>query len=248
MSDLTGIHDVRFKIAAARRILYREGCDSGVAGHVSMRAPGEDAFWVTPFGYFDETLPSHVIKVDFNLNLLEGSWRPSPAIEFHEAIYEARPDVNSVVHTHSKWVIVLSTTHKKLGMYDAASVFFHDDHAVYKGGGAAGKDLVPALGKNRALILVNHGSINVSDSLENATIEAIVLEKSAKYQVHAMQIGGQEIPLAEVLRGREAYFKYGYRTEMWNANMRRLRKSDPELFEAAGIPADAVDMLVAQTA
>jgi len=42
--------DLPFKISAARRILYREGCDSNVGGHVSARATDEsDAFWVTGF-------------------------------------------------------------------------------------------------------------------------------------------------------------------------------------------------------
>ena len=41
--------DPRFQIAAARRILHREGLDSQVGGHVSLRAPGEEAFLVTPF-------------------------------------------------------------------------------------------------------------------------------------------------------------------------------------------------------
>ena len=49
--------DPRFRIAAARRMLARADCDSGVAGHVSERVDGEDAFWVSPFGYFDETTP-----------------------------------------------------------------------------------------------------------------------------------------------------------------------------------------------
>ena len=49
------VDDIRFKIAAARRILANNGCESRVAGHVSARAEGEDAFYVTPFEYFDET-------------------------------------------------------------------------------------------------------------------------------------------------------------------------------------------------
>ena len=40
---------IHFKIAAARRILFRAGLDSQVGGHVSVRVPGEDAFWTTPF-------------------------------------------------------------------------------------------------------------------------------------------------------------------------------------------------------
>ena len=36
--------DIRFKVSAARRILYREGCDSQTAGHVSVRDPNEVIF------------------------------------------------------------------------------------------------------------------------------------------------------------------------------------------------------------
>ena len=39
---VTSESDPRFQIAAARRILHREGLDSQVGGHVSLRVPGED--------------------------------------------------------------------------------------------------------------------------------------------------------------------------------------------------------------
>src|SRR4051794_31834479 len=112
------IDDIRFTIAAARRILYREGCDSGVAGHVSGRAESGDEFWVTPFEYFDETTPDRLLRVDFDLNVIEGGWAPSPAIQFHAAIYAARPDVRSIIHTHSYWVSVFSTLGRPIGMYN----------------------------------------------------------------------------------------------------------------------------------
>ena len=62
-------HDIRFRIAAARRMLFRLGCDSNVGGHVSARADGEDAFWVTGFEYFDQTTPDRVAKLDFDLQI-----------------------------------------------------------------------------------------------------------------------------------------------------------------------------------
>jgi L-fuculose-phosphate aldolase len=68
---MTG-EQIRFEIAMSRRILAREGCESAVAGHVSVRSPGEDAFWVSPFEYFDESLPERVIKASFDLDRLEG--------------------------------------------------------------------------------------------------------------------------------------------------------------------------------
>ena len=56
-----------------------------------------------------------------------------------------------------------------------------------------------------------------------------MLEKAAKYHIDAERIGGSEIPLAEVIRGREKYYKY-FIPNMWQANLRRLRRSDPDLF------------------
>ena len=58
--------DVRFKIAAARRILFRAGLDrDDIAGQVTARAVGEQALWTTPLELFDETMPDHVVKMPF---------------------------------------------------------------------------------------------------------------------------------------------------------------------------------------
>ncbi|HEY2301777.1 MAG TPA: class II aldolase/adducin family protein, partial [Acidimicrobiales bacterium] len=68
-----------FRVAVARRILARGGCESRVAGHVSVRAPDRaDAMWVSPFGYFDQTVPSDLIKTTLDLERLEGDAEPSP--------------------------------------------------------------------------------------------------------------------------------------------------------------------------
>ena len=229
--------DIRFKISAARRILARNGCESAVAGHVSARADGEDAFWVSPFEYFDETLPDRVVKVGMDLRLLEGDWEPSPAIKFHAGIYRARPDVNSVIHTHSHFVSVFSTTRRTIGMYNVVSVLFHDDQALHEDDGngpAVAPDAVAAhLGDRRVLLIKNHGAIVASQSLEHATIEACMLETAARYHLEAEAIGGTEIPEKEVVRGRAQYQKY-FLPQMWEANVRRLRRSDPDLWAWLG--------------
>ena len=84
-----------FRIAAARRILYREGCDSNVGGHVSARAADEDdAFWVTAFEYFDQTTPEPgAASSGSTCSPASGELAFSPAVNFHARIYETRPDV-----------------------------------------------------------------------------------------------------------------------------------------------------------
>jgi L-fuculose-phosphate aldolase len=225
--------DIRFKISAARRILFRQGCDSGIAGHVSVRVEGEPAFWITPFEYFDETMPDRVAKVGFDLTVLDGELPVSPAIQFHSAIYRSRPDVASIIHTHSRYVSVISSRAHPIGMYNVASVIFHNDQAVHIDDGtrpsAEGDAIVAALSDRHVLLMKNHGAIVVSDSLENATVEAVTLELAARYEFECRAVGGTELPEAEILASKPSYDKY-YRPMMWEANLRRLRRSDPDLF------------------
>jgi len=227
--------DIRFRIAAARRILYREGCDSNIGGHVSARAEGEDAFWVTGLEYFDQTTPDRVCQLGFDLEARVGSMAFSPAVNFHARIYETRPDVGAIVHLHSHYVTVLSSTGSTVGMYDVAAVLFHEDQATFADDGVRPHlEVVDALGDKRVVLMKNHGAIVASQSLEQATIEAVMLERCARYHLECVAAGGTEIVEAEVRAGRAAYQKY-FLPNMWDANLERLRRSDPDLF--ADVPA-----------
>jgi L-fuculose-phosphate aldolase len=237
-------HDLRFRIAAARRMLYREGCDSDVGGHVSARAvpsdDGGESFWVTGFEYFDTTTPDRVAKLTFDLELVEGELAMSPAVNFHARIYRERPDVNAIVHLHSHHVSVLSSVEgKQVEMYNVHSVLFHEEQATYFDDGVKPHlAVVDALGDKRVCLMKNHGAIVASDSLENATIEAITLEKACRIQLEAEAIGGTPILEAEVLSGKAMYRKH-YLPQMWAANFERLRTSDPGLFEWVAVPSGA---------
>ena len=224
--------DICFRIAAARRMLYREGCDSNIGGHVSARAEDvEDAFWVTGFEYFDTTTPDRVCLLGFDLEPRVGELPLSPAVNFHARIYQVRPDVNAIVHLHSHYVSVLSSTERPVGMYNVASVLFHDEQATYADDGVKSHlAVVDALADKRVVLMKNHGAIVASDSLENVTIEAMTLEAAARFHLECEAIGGTEIAEAEVIGGKGMYRKY-YLPQMWAANMERLRRSDPDLFE-----------------
>ena len=236
--------DLRFRIAAGRRMLYREGCDSNVSGHLSARAlvaDGSDGaggagdpetFWVTGFEYLDQTMPDELVKLDLDLHPLVGEHELSPAVNFHALIYRRRPDVNAIVHVHSHHLSVLSSIEgQTVGMYNVVSVLFHDEQATYFDDGVrAHTDVVDALGPDRHVVVMkNHGAIVVSDSVENAVIEAVTLEKAAQYHLECVAAGGTEIAEAEVLGGKAMYRKH-YLPQMWRANLARIRRTDPDLF------------------
>jgi L-fuculose-phosphate aldolase len=229
--------DPRFRIAASRRMLARNGCESRVAGHVSERVAGEDAFHVSPFGYFDETTPDMVVKLSLDLERLDGEWEPSPAVEFHAEIYRRRPDVTAIVHTHSHELSKFVTRARPIGMYNVAAVLFADEQVLYDKDDPArhdmGDSLAGCLGAKRVVLMKNHGAVVASESLERATIEAMMLEVCAEYHLAAEAIGGSEIPAGEVQRGKGRYREL-FLPQMWEANYRRLRRSDPDLFELLG--------------
>jgi ribulose-5-phosphate 4-epimerase/fuculose-1-phosphate aldolase len=132
----------------------------------------------------------------------------------------------------------LSTIGKKVGMYNVGSVLFWNDQILHADDGSKppviGDELADELGENRIVLIKNHGAIIASQSLEQATIEAQMLEVAARYHIEALAIGGTEFPDAECIRGRAAYRKH-FLPNMWAANVRRLMKSDADLF--AGIDA-----------
>ena len=228
--------DVRWRVAAARRLLYRHGCDSGIAGHVSQRDPGGDGFWVTPFEYFDETVPESVMHLGLDLTVLDGDGVASPAVQFHASIYAARSDVGSVIHIHSRNAMIFSTLGVELGMYHAAATLFAGRQALFADDGVAplahGPAIVGALGDARLLIMQNHGALLAASTVEDATVDAITFEQQADIHLAAVHAGGRPMKPAEV-RQNQADYDTHYRPMTWEAMLRRLRHSDPDLFASS---------------
>ena len=65
--------------------------------------------------------------------------------------------------------------------------------------------------------------------IEEATMDALALEKAAPWDLAARPCGGKEIVPAYLRQTRPLYDLY-FRPNMWAGNLRRLRRSDPDLF------------------
>ena len=82
-------------------------------------------------------------------------------------------------------------------------------------------------------VCVDHGP--GTDTLENTVIETLVFDMACAYQLAAMSTGAAPMDRDTACTYRESYLKYGFREQMWEANFRRLRRSDPDLFAAIGV-------------
>jgi len=230
------IDDSRFRIAAARRMLARNGCESMVAGHVSERATDADSFWISPFEYFDETLPERIIRLGLDMTLLDGDWEPSPAVQFHAAIYQQRPDVGAIVHTHSPNISAFVTRPDEVAPLNILGSLFAGEQVVYVEDGITppvdGKSVAAAFGEDNTLLISNHGVILIAPTLEEATMRAVFIEQAAAFHIEATVAGGTALPADSVPRRKE-FLRDTAIPKMWQANMRRLHRSDPDLFLAS---------------
>jgi ribulose-5-phosphate 4-epimerase/fuculose-1-phosphate aldolase len=127
----------------------------------------------------------------------------------------------------------VSTTGEDIGFYSAVSCLFHDEQAHFSEDGVhpsvdPGR-VSSALGNASVLLMANHGAVVAGRSIEAVTIKAIALETAARCHFEAQLIGGKPMPIAEAAKTKLGYEQY-FIPDMWAANMRRLRRSDPDLF------------------
>ena len=183
-------------MAYACRILAMTGQEAGLAGQISVRSERPGAYWTLRFGLgFDEARPEDFIEVDRDLNTLTGEGMPNPATRFHLWVYDARPDVHSIIHTHSPWATVLATARQPLVIAQMDMTPLHNDCAFlgeWPGVPIADQEGViisKALGDKRSIILAHHGYLTAGVTCEEATYLSVYLERAARLQVRAQAYG-----------------------------------------------------------
>jgi L-fuculose-phosphate aldolase len=185
----------REALAAACRILGREGHESGLAGQVTARAEKPGTWWTLEFGYgFEEATPERMVLVDEDLKPLQGG-RPNPGTRFHIWIYRKRADVNAIVHTHAPYASALAATGKPLKTIHMDSAMLHGTAHLAEWPGVPisdeeGRIISTALGGAKTILLANHGLLAAGTSVEEATYLAVFFERAARMQLRAMAAGG----------------------------------------------------------
>jgi len=198
----------RAALAAACRILGREGHESGLAGQVTARADKPGTWWTLPLGVgFDEATEDGMVLVDEDLKPLRGG-RPNPGVRFHVWIYRKRPDVEAIIHTHAPFASALSCTSSSLKTIHMDAAMLHGTAHMLEWPGVPvaddeGRLISGALGQAKTILLANHGLLAAGASIEEATYLAVFFERAARMQLRAMAAGGyQEVKpeLAEEAR------------------------------------------------
>lgn len=170
----------------------------GTAGNVSVRLNsenGRELMAVTPSGKsYDSLTQDDVVVTDFEVEPVEGDLPPSSESLLHVGIYQRRPDVRAIVHTHAIYSSVLAVS----GI-DLPPVI--DEVVVYVGGaikvsryGFPGTpeladNVCDALGVNKAVFIANHGAVTVGETLEEALSICLLVERASQIYIMARSLG-----------------------------------------------------------
>ena len=190
------------ELATANRILAREEVVDSF-GHVSVRHPERpDRFLLSR-----ARAPDCIEAADIMEFTLEGepvdARDRKPYLErfIHGALYEARPEVQAVVHNHSPSVIPFGVTGTRLKplLHMCASIGHdvplwdsHDrfgDTALLVENMDMGRDLAKSLDEGRTALMRGHGAVVVGQTLRHAVFISVYLELAAKLQMQAMPLG-----------------------------------------------------------
>ena len=229
---------VRVDLAAAYRLVALHGWDDLIFTHLSARVPDSDHFLINPYGWlFEEITASSLVKIDVDGNKVDDSPEMvNPAgFTIHSAVHMSREDAHCVVHLHTVQGQAVSAQPKGLLPITQTALQIHDDVAYHDFEGIA-EDLdereriVRDLGDHHALILRNHGTLTVGETVSDAWLRMYMLERACEAQV-AAQAGGAvlEAP-AEAGAKTAAIAKAGLpivgRNLAWPALLRRLDRVD----------------------
>ena len=184
----------RQQLADYGRRLLADRLTTGTGGNLSMALRPEGVIAITPSGIsYDEIQPEDISLLDFSGRHLEGR-PPSSEWHLHLTLYRSRPEINAVVHTHSRFATTFALLHEPLpachyliGVARAKEIRVAP-YATF-GTEELARKTVTALGHDRCILMANHGLLAVGEELMEAYNTALYIEEVAELYYRARCLG-----------------------------------------------------------
>lgn len=235
------IAQAKWDVMSANHILAREGVLDGY-GHVSMRHPDNPGHFLLSRSRSPELVSvEDIMEFTLDGDTVGSDDRP-PYLErfIHGAIYKARPDVVSVVHSHQEDVIPYSISSVPMQpvWHQAACIGNHvpvwdirdkfGDTNMLVTNLAQGADLAAALGRDKIALMRGHGFAVAGNHLQDAVSTAIYLPKNARILTTAKLLGGSvkistpgEVELAGPVHPEMPAFQRGWEYWLTRAGLKK---------------------------
>ena len=205
--------------------------------HITAKTSNDkDTFLINPFGLrYDEITASNLVEVTLEGKVINSD---SPINDtgfiIHGAIHRARPEVNCVMHTHSRAGLAVSCFVNGLTPMIQDAAFLHNRVSYHDWEGMSTEQeecehLSKSLGNNKVMILKNHGLLTCGTTIAEAFMLMYYLERACKTQIDARSTGEKlNIPsnnIMEYAAGQYDDPRFQLGKHEWPALLRLLEKN-----------------------
>jgi L-ribulose-5-phosphate 4-epimerase len=223
--------ELRERAWAANMEIPRRGLAIYTFGNVSAFDPAAGVLAIKPSGVpYEELAPEHMVLVDLEGKVVEGSLRPSSDTRTHVVLYRAFRGIGGVAHTHSTYASGWAQARSPIPVYGTT----HADHLAEEvpctelmSEAAVARDYETETGNQivecfRArdplhtpmVLVAGHGPFTWGDTAQAAVYHAAVLEELARMAFVTRTIAPGAPPLPEHLvrkhferkHGKDAYY------------------------------------------
>jgi ribulose-5-phosphate 4-epimerase/fuculose-1-phosphate aldolase len=233
---MTDLNVLQRELVTANHILAREGVTDAL-GHISVRHPDRpDRFFLSCSRSPELVKLDDIMEYDLECNPIDQRGRPMYFERpIHGAVYQARPDVISVVHNHAYEVIPFGLTKRPLKpcVHPAAGIGAHvpvwDSRTSFGDTNLLitdmdkGKDLARGMGESNSVLMRGHGCVVVGASIKQAVLNAIYFKINASLVLQCLQIGDEITYLSdgEIELTKKIVYADNSVTRMWDYWSRR---------------------------
>ena len=205
------LEELRAHVLQTARLLPKYNLVWMAGGTVCARDPQTGYVVVTPSGLdYERLTPDDMTVTDMDMNLVEGKFRPSVALNLWIGYMSARTELNAVVHTHSPYATAFSVAYQPMPVItETMADWFGQPIQVTRYLSVEDPEFptlpVEVMGNGYAVLLGNHGPITVGKALEHALERAVTLEEAARTYSIARTIG---VPVTLTEEQARASFDY----------------------------------------
>lgn len=209
---------VRCDLAAAYQLAAQFRWTDLIFTHFTARVPGSEYMLINPYGMmFDEITASSLVKIDKDCNIIDditGHGVNHAGFVIHGCVHEARPEVNCVIHTHTRAGVAVSA--QKSGLLPISQhslrtfgmLTYHDYEGIaleMDERERLAADLGPT---SKAMILRNHGLLSVGKTVSEAFEIMYYLDTACQIQVDAIAGGKAELQMIGEQTANKGYLQF----------------------------------------
>lgn len=176
----------------------------GTAGNISARVGGDNLFVITPTSMpYEDLCGDDLVVADMDGNIVEGRYKPSIEFIMHRNILVKRPDVQCIVHTHSKYATAASSVVgvTSIPIIDIETIIYIGDDIPVAPFAPPGSEelavnVAEAMETVAGILMEAHGAIGVGRTMKEAMIASDNVERTCEMFL-AIKACGEIKPLPE---------------------------------------------------